>query len=54
MEKILFKGLQIVSTTLTIIFLCLSYGAYDPVAWAGALSMAIASLMLSFIPEEEF
>ena len=51
-EKKIVKGLQIVTALLTLIFIALSYGAYDPVAWAAATGMAIATLiLLLFVPE---
>jgi len=50
MEKKIFKGLRLTTGILMVIFTFLSYG--DSVAWAGALSMAVASLMLLFLPEE--
>jgi len=50
MEKILIKGLKAVSGVLTVVFCWLSYG--DSVAWAAAVGMAIASMMLLFLPEE--
>jgi len=53
MEKMLFKSLRIVSVVLTILFILLCYGAYDPVAWVASLGMSIATLiMLLFVPEE--
>jgi len=50
-EKVLFKGLKIVSSLLTVIFIALSYGV-APVAWAGSVGMAIASLVLLLVPAE--
>jgi len=49
MEKLLFKSLKTVSGVLTVVFCWLSYG--DSVAWAAAVGMSIASLMLLFVPE---
>jgi hypothetical protein len=48
-EQKMFKGLKIVSNTLTVVFCWLSYG--DPVAWAATLAMAVASLTLLLVPE---
>jgi len=53
MKKI-FRGLKLVTSMLTIGCILLSYGSYDAVVWIGALSMAVASGMLTLLPEELF
>jgi len=50
MEQKIFKGLQLTAGALTVVFVFLSYGG-DPVAWAAAIGMSIASMMLLFVPK---
>jgi len=50
-EQKILKSLKIVSGMLTVLFVFWSYGG-DPVAWAASVGMAVASLMLLFVPEE--